>query len=144
MGHGAAADDERSDQHRIAAVAGLHCLAVDVLDDRGQARLAEAVLAGGLAFPACGDLAARGAGSHDPHGVEVEQLSQKPARRVVAQRGHKANAGTGLHRRIGPPGAPRCGRRVAASQAWKHDSRQARRSPCPVASPERGNQVKIT
>ena len=144
MGDDPAADDKRRDQHRVAAVAGLRCLAVDVLDNRGQARLAEALQTGSFALPLGRDLATGRARCHDPCGIEAQKLPEEPARRVITQCGHRGDAAAGVCRRPGPRGAPRRGRRVTASEPWEHDSRQARPSAHPLASPERGNQAKIT
>ena len=76
--------------------------------------------------------------------AQIAEDHRRVLARVVAQRGHKADAAAGVCRRLGPQGAPRRGRRVAAIEPWEHDSQEARPRGSPVASPERGNQVKIT
>ena len=134
---------ERRDEERIAPVAGLGGPRFDVLHDLREARLAEPVRRRIVARPAGRDGAPGGARRHDPRGVEAEQLAEQAARRIVAQRGHDGDAAAGVYRRPGLYGASRRGRRVA-SQPWKHDSQEARRLVYRVASPERGNQVKIT
>ena len=143
MGDDPAAGHKRRDKQRVAPVAGLGRPRGDVLDDRRKARLAQPVRPGGIAIPAGGHHASRRAGRHDPCGIEAQELAEQPARRVVAQCGQDTDAAAGVDRRPGLDGASRHGRRIA-SQPWKHDSQEARRLVYRLASPERGNQVKIT
>ena len=144
MGDRPAARAERCDQEGIPPIACLGRLAVDILDDRGQPGLAEAVRRRPLASPSGGDGTAGRPGSDDPGRIEVEELAEEPARRLVTKRGHRHAAAAGGRSRLGLRGASRRGRRVVASQPWVHDSQEARSSAGLLASPERGNAMKIT
>ena len=91
-----------------------------------------------------GDGTAGRPGSDDPGRIEVEELAEEPARRVITKRRHRHAAAAGGRCRLGLRGASRRGRRVVASQPWVHDFQEARSSAGLLASPERGNAMKIT